>query len=178
MKKEKGDKCMDTDNRQTLNAQGRAGMTTINQSKVNMTVDLLNDLIVTNRGIINIFHTAVERLDDAANAKLLQGYTEQFETFVPELSNMVVKYGGTPATAADGGSLLKQAWVTLKAAVTDGDGAILDEVSQNAAKVLEEYGTAMGEDLPDNVRDLVRRHMSAINLAHEKLSALSGVYDK
>lgn len=174
----KGDKCMDNKARELVNVQGQVGTKAISQNKINVAVDLLNELIATNRGIIAVYHTAVERLDHEANVEIVQAYTEQHETFVTELSNMVVRYGGEPATAAGGGSLVKQAWVTLKAAVTEGDGPVLAEVTQDAEKVLEAYGEAMGQDLPDDARELIRKHMSQAHLTHEKLSALSAVYNK
>jgi uncharacterized protein (TIGR02284 family) len=169
---------MDKKTREILNAQGRVGTNIVEVSDMSVAIDLLNELIATNRGILAVYRTAVERLENEPNKELLQGYMKQHETFVTELSNLVTKYGGTPVTAADGSSLVKKAWVTLKSAVTEGDGPMLAEVAQDAEKVLEAYGEAMGEELPDDARDLIRKHLSQAHLAHEKLSALSAVYNQ
>jgi len=135
----------------------------------------LNDLITMNRGIIEVYQTAAERLENEINIKLLDEYAEQHKTFVIELTNCVVKYSGSPSTTANGGSMVKQAWVTLKAAFTDGDGPILAEVVQDAQSVMDAYAEAIGSDMPDDVRKILRKHMSATRLAFDKLSALSAV---
>ncbi|MEJ2748407.1 MAG: PA2169 family four-helix-bundle protein [Anaerolineae bacterium] len=169
---------MDKKTREILNAQGRVGTNIVEVSEMSVAIDLLNKLIATNRGLITVYRTAVERLENESNKELLQGYVKQHEAFVTELSNLVTSYGGTPVTAADSSSLVKKAWVTLKSAVTEGDGPMLAEVAQDAEKILEAYGEAMGKDLPDDARDLIRQHMSQINVNHEKLSALSAVYNQ
>jgi uncharacterized protein (TIGR02284 family) len=165
------------ENYKIANAQRQANMNFVETSETNDMIDLLNELIATNRGIVDVYQTAVERLENETNVRLLQANAEQHETFVTELSNLVVSHGGVPVTNADGGSLVKRAWVTLKAAVTEGDGPILTTVAQDANNVLEAYGEAMGMDLPDTVRELIRNHMSEARLAYKKLSALSAAYN-
>lgn len=140
------------------------------------TLDLLNELIDINRGIINVYETAVDRLEDDTNKQLLQGYAAEHETFVSELSNVMAGLSGKPNTTGSGSSLLKQAWLTLKATVTKGDGPILAEAAQDAENVLEAYGEAMGHDLPDNARDVVRKHLSRARLNHEQLTALQSAF--
>ena len=167
----------DKKTREILNAQGAVGSNLVEVDEVRMTIGLLNELIATNRGLMVVYRTAVDRLDGKTNKELLQGYVQQHETFVTELSNLVTSYGGTPVTAADGGSLVKKAWVSLKSAVTHGDGPMLAEVAQDAEKLLEAYGEAMGEDMPDDARDLIRKHMSQMHVNHEKLSSLSAAYN-
>lgn len=135
----------------------------------------LNDLIAMNRGIIEVYQTAAGRLEDETNVKLLNDFAEQHKTFAIELTNCVVKHSGSPTTTANGSSMVKRAWVTLKAAFTDGDGPILGEVVQDAQTVLDAYAESMGSDMPDDVRSILRKHMSATRLTCEKLSALSAV---
>lgn len=139
----------------------------------NMIIDTLNDLIMANRGIINVYKTAVDRLEDKVNAGLIQGYILQQEAFVKELSNAVTSHSGLPQTHADGGSLVKQAWVTLKSVFTTGDGPILAEVSQDSETLLQAYRDAFAIDLPDPVRELIRKQMSEVRVTVKKLSALS-----
>ena len=65
----------------------------------------------------------------------------------------------------------------MKAVVTDGDGPILAEVAQDAAKVVEAYGEVISSDLSDAHREIVRGQMSESRLAHKKLAALSTAYN-
>lgn len=159
------------------NVQVRAGMNLVDIGDTNIVVDLLNDLIVTNRGIIQIYQTAMVRLENDVNAGLLQSYVDQHKTFLSDLINVVVHYGGDPAEDSTGSSLVKQAWVTLKAALTEGDGPILMVAANDAETVMEAYAEAMSADLPDDARDVIREHMSKTRLAYEKLSALSAAYN-
>ncbi len=165
------------ENQQMVNARGRTSTQYVPLDEMNIAIDLLNDLIVTNRGIITIYDTAVTRLEDETNKELLQAYAEQHKTFVTELSNLVVKLGGAPDTGVEGSSLLKRAWVALKAAMTAGEGPILAEVAQAAANVLDAYGDVMSHDISDDVRNVIRRHLSEVRLIAEQLSGLKNAYN-
>jgi uncharacterized protein (TIGR02284 family) len=89
---------------------------------------------------------------------------------------MVVRFSGQPNSSGNSSSLIKQAWVSLKAAVTEGDGPVLAEVAQDAENILIAYGEAMSKDIPEDARQLIRNHISDVRLAHKKLSALSVAY--
>lgn len=160
-----------------VNGQGQPGTTYIELNRMNTAVDLINDLISSNRGLINVYETAADRLEATSNARLLRGYAEQHERFVTELSNLVVRFGGAPATSGTGSSLAKQVWVSLKSAITEGDGPVLAEVAQDAEQILVAYGEAMTKDIPDEARQLIRTHLTDVRLAHKKLSAMSTAYN-
>lgn len=146
-------------------------------SGVNAIADLLNNLIETNLGIVNIYETAMERLESDNYSEFLRGAVEQHKTFAIELSNLVAAYSGKPETAASAGSKAKEAWVVLKATFTDGDGPILSEVTQDAEKVLDAYGDAMSMELPDDVRKLLDRHVREARVTHEQLVPLSASFE-
>lgn len=163
------------ENRNMMNTQGEA-LADSGTGGTNAIADLLNDLIETNLGIVNVYETAVERLENEGHSEFLQDAAERHRAFATELTNLVVAYSGTPVTRAGGGSLAKQAWVVLKATVTDGDGPILSEVAGDAEKVLEAYGEAMSPDLPVDVRQLIDRHIREARVTHEHLLPLSASY--
>lgn len=164
--------------RRTINATGQVGSHYVDRNRENDHADLLNDLIETNRGIINVYETASERMENVSNAKLLRDYAAQHKSFVSTLSNIVAGEGKDPETSGTGSSLVKQAWVTLKAAVTEGDGPILSEVAKDAETALEAYVEVMGVNLIDDTREIVRKQMSEVRIAHKKLSALSAAYNQ
>ncbi|HSH01427.1 MAG TPA: PA2169 family four-helix-bundle protein [Anaerolineae bacterium] len=138
------------------------------------TVDKLNELIEANRGLIKVYKTAMERLENEANIKLLQECATQHDSYRAELSNCVVSYGGEPETGADN-HLVTRAWITLKSLVKDGDEPILQEVAEDMETLIKEYGETMQTDLPDKARDLVRRQMSEMRVEQEKLEGLSAL---
>ncbi len=158
-------------------ASNHAGAKMANVAQPDDLVELLNDLFVTNRGMVKVYETAVERIENKASVELLQQYAAKHEKMLTELSNLIVKYGGVPATGFDTGNLLKRVWITLKAAATDGDGPILVEVAQDSKTVLAAYGDLLGHpSLPVDVRDLIREQMSEVRIIYKKLSALSAAF--
>lgn len=156
-------------------ARGQTNSDLINQSEINQVIDLLNELIASNRSIMQIYETAVPRLQTEANNELLQRYAAQHHTYVAELSNLVVSFGGTPETHTN--AILKRVWLSLKAALSDGDGPIMSEVAQAAENILKQYGRAMNDPMPDTARDHIRHQMSEIRITVDKLIALDTVYN-
>jgi len=148
----------------------------INESEIRAAIDLMNDLIVINRGMINVYEAAAERFLDEKNTRLIERMIAKHELFVMELSTMIARYGGNPVTNTDLGSFARRIWVTIKAVVSEGDGPILAEVAADANKVLNAYGEAIAADLPDDVHDLVRGHTSMVRINYEKLLSLSAAY--
>jgi uncharacterized protein (TIGR02284 family) len=173
----KGDDTMFMENREILSAQQVSDINTTHEMEGRQEeIDQLNELIATNLGMTKLYETAANNLDHEDNARLLREYTVQHKTFVKELSNQVVSLGGKPVTSADGSSLIKRAWVTLKAAITSGDSNILMEIIQDLENVLEAYSETMSQRLTDSTRDLIRDHISKIRLAYKKILALGAVY--
>ena len=164
------------ENRNLVGAHDRVAMGD-GMSGVNAIPDLLNDLIETNLGIVNIYETAMERLESDNYSEFLREAAEQHKTFAVELSNLVASYSGRPETTASAGSKAKRAWVVLKATFTDGDGPILSEVTDDAEKVLNAYGDAMGAEMPDDVREVLNRHVRKVRVTHEQLVPLSASFE-
>lgn len=160
-----------------VNAQGRAGTNFVEGSQENTAVRQLNELISANRGLINVYQTAAERLENEPNKALLQSYIEQHEGFLTELSDVVVGLSGRFETDSTTSSLIKRAWVTLKAAVTQGDGPILVEVAQDVESVLDAYGETLSQELPEQASRVIRKQMGETRMTYEKLSGLSAAYN-
>jgi uncharacterized protein (TIGR02284 family) len=150
--------------------------TSIHGMKKEPELELLNSLIAENLGISKLFETASSHMDNEENAILLKGYATQHETFGAELGNLVISGGGQPVATPDNSNLLKRAWVTLKGALISGDGDILVEIAQNAENLLQAYGEAMPQNINDDTRSLIRKHMSATRLVYRKLLALGAAY--
>lgn len=163
------------ENQDILSAH-RIPPTSINGMKKEPEIELLNELIAENLGISKLFEAASNHMDNEENATLLKGYATQHETFFTELGNLVISRGGQPVTTPDNSNLFKRAWVTLKAALISGDGDILVEMAHNAENLLQEYGEAMSQNINDDARSLIRKHMSATRLACQKIEALGAVY--
>ena len=163
--------------RDMVTVRGQTNMEVAERSEMNNAIELLNDLIATNRGLVEIYETAVPHLHTEANNDLLQRYAAQHHAYISELSNLVVSYGGTPNTSTNGNAVFKKIWISLKAALIAGEGHIIKEAAQAAENMLEHYGEAMNEAMPDAARNMVRRQMSETRVTYDKLSALDTVYN-
>lgn len=156
-----------------VNEKGRPETAFIPRSEENVTVERLNHLIEANNGVINVYETAADRLENKEYASMMHEFVEQHREFVRELANLVNSYSGDPEDDSPASSYVKKAWVTLKAAVTEGDGPVLNSAAEDAETILEEYGESMATDMPEDVRSIFREHMTKARLAHEKLSGLA-----
>ncbi len=163
--------------REMVTARGQTNLELADPSEMNNAINLLNGLIDDNRGIVQIYETAVSHLQTEANNDLLQRYAAQHHSFISELSNLVVSFGGAPNTNTNGNAIFKQIWISLKAVLSDGDGPIMKEVAQATENILETYGETMNEAMPDTARNMIRRQMSETRVTCDKLSALDTVYN-
>lgn len=158
--------------REMVNPKGRVGTKFIDKSDMKIVVETLNDLITDNLAVMHIYQTAVDHLENDENITMLQDYAQQHHTYAKKLTTLVTDYSGEPETD-EAGSLVKRAWVTLKAAIEQGDGPIISSVAEDAENILESYREALSEDLPDDAHDMIRDHLTGARLAAEKLVALS-----
>lgn len=94
-----------------------------------------------------------------------------------ELNNLVAAYGGRSVTSTNGTSFLKWGWINLKSAVNESDGSIMAVTAQEAQKVRDAYGEIVEQNLPDEVRNLVRRHLDELRMTAETLLSLSSVHN-
>ena len=163
--------------REMITVRGQTNMEIAERDELNRAIELLNNLIANNRGLVEIYETAAPRLQTAANNELLQRYAAQHNNYISELSNLIVSYGGTPNTGANSNAVFKKIWISLKAALTAGDGPIMKEAAQAAENILELYSEAMNEAMPDAARNMIRHQMSDTRVTCDKLSALDTVYN-
>lgn len=154
-----------------------AGVNVVDFDEPDNLVTLLNDLILANRAMVNVYYTAIERIENNGNIELLQRFAAKHETWLRELNNLIVQYHGMPTTKTEPGNLLKRAWVSLKATLTDGDGPILTEIAHDSKTLLAAYAEVMGNpSLPEDIREVIRTQMSEVRIICKKLSALSAAF--
>ncbi|HZI20181.1 MAG TPA: PA2169 family four-helix-bundle protein [Pyrinomonadaceae bacterium] len=135
-------------------------------------VSTLNDLIETCRDGQHGFQTAAGHVADAELKELFHGYSLQRAGFVGELQDEARRLGGEPAAEGSLAASLHRGWIDLKAAVTSGDRAVLEECGRGEEAALGAYRGALDSDLPASVRALVERQFSEIKKARDRVRAL------
>jgi uncharacterized protein (TIGR02284 family) len=137
-------------------------------------VGVLNNLIEINYDGRESYRTAAEAIDNEDYQALFEEYAEQRAHFIGELNALVSRFGSEPADEGNLSGLFHRVWIDIKAAVTAGDaGAVMAECDRGEEAALRAYQEAMAADLPEKVKEVIRRQMSAVRLAHERVHALS-----
>lgn len=135
----------------------------------------LNQLVVICKDGQRSFHNAGKGIKNAKLRQLFLIYETQREQFSAELNSEILSRGGEPDK---GGTLLgslHRGWLSLKLLIGVDEGAIVDEAERSDDIAVESYQTALKENLPFRVRNLILRQFHEIQLAHNRISALSRV---
>jgi len=137
-------------------------------------VEILNQLIVTNRDSVNGYETAASAVENTDYRQIFEEYAEQRRQFVSELSELVSQYGGDPEQSGNLAGAFQRAWMNIKAALTEGDHAIMDECDRGDQAALELYAETLPQNLPEDVKAVVRRQLVDVRIAHERVHAING----
>ncbi|MFN8489308.1 MAG: PA2169 family four-helix-bundle protein [Caldilineaceae bacterium] len=136
-------------------------------------VVLLNDLIATNRDSVEGYRTAAGAVENADYRQIFLDAAQQRAAFVDVLSHLVQQYGGDPTSSGNLSGTFQRAWLNIKAALTEGDGAIMDECDQSDEAALALYADTLPKDLPEDVKTVVRHQLSEIRIAHDRVHMLN-----
>ena len=136
-------------------------------------ISTLNNLIETCRDGQEGFHTAAEGVKSAELRELFHGYALQRANFASELQDEVRRLGGDPERSGSLVASLHRGWMGLRAALEgDDDRAIVAECERGEDVALGTYRSALGRDMPANVRSMVERQFAEIKEAHNLLGNL------
>jgi len=137
-------------------------------------VELLNRLIVANRDSAEGYEHAAGAVENPDYQALFRQYAEQRRHFVDALSEEVRTYGGEPAASGDLAGTFQRAWMNLRAALSAGDQAIMDECDQIEQATLTLYADTLPQNLPEAVKALVRSQLVDVRIAHERIHGING----
>lgn len=136
-------------------------------------VALLNDLIATNRDSAEGYRAAAGAVENADYRQIFLDTVQQRTEFVDILSTLVQQYGGDPTQSGNLSGALQRAWLNIKAALTEGDGAIMDECDQSDEAALALYADTLPKNLPEDAKTVVRHQLSEIRIAHDRIHLLN-----
>ena len=136
------------------------------------TIEILNDLIQINNDRVLGYERAINELkdEDADLRTVFQSYATHSSLHVVELTEEVIKLGGTPDDGTTNSGKIYRAWMDVKATFTGSDRlTVLSncEFSEDAAQ--KAYKNAIGEhfELTDDARTLVLRQKAELQTAHD-----------
>jgi len=114
------------------------------------------------------FLDAAEKVTNPELKTLFSEYSLQRSRFAGELQAVVTNLGEEPEKKSSFASAVHRGWMDLKSAFTKGgDHPILVECERGEDYAVEEYRTALKEDLPADIRELVITQSTAVQAAHD-----------
>lgn len=130
-------------------------------------LDLLHELIQTCKdGETGYAHAAGIVTDQRLKDYFREQSTERAR-FVVELKNQAERLGDEPEPSTSLAGTLHRVWFEAKADVGLGDQSILNSVEQGEDSAKKSYEKALGGDLPENLRGIVRSQAQSVFAAHD-----------
>lgn len=149
-----------------------------NEAGSNDPVDVLNRLIALCHDGIEGYKAAAERTEKEIYQRMFNEYVEQRQRFVNDLQKLVRNLGGNPEDSGSFLGSLHEGWLRFRSYLAGDEQeahAVLEEARRGEEAVLEAYQEAFHGELPESVRPIIRTHLSEINVAYERMKALSNV---
>lgn len=135
---------------------------------------VLNSLIETCKDGQEGFRNAAENVRTADFKSLFSELSMQRQQFIGELQTLVRGLGEDTEKSGSVAGALHRGWIDLKSALTSGDEhAILAECERGEDSAVAEYRDALEHDeLPANVRAVVRQQFMGVQAAHDRVRDL------
>jgi len=140
-------------------------------------VKLLNELVETSKDGEKGFLAAAEDTKNPELKALFQRRAADCGSGATELQAAVTQLGGKPETGGTVGGAVHRGWLNLKAAVAGReDLAILEECERGEDVAKKNYGDALKETLPENVRALIQKQYDGVLKNHDQIRDLRNNY--
>jgi uncharacterized protein (TIGR02284 family) len=135
--------------------------------------DTLKNLYETCRDCASHYCFATNHVHNEDLKTLFRTYAQQRARYAEELKSALERLDTSPDKSGVIADTVLQVWTVLKTAVTRGDDkAILAgcESAENASD--QAYEKALNQNLPPEIRTLLRRQQAGIREGHDRIRAL------
>ena len=141
---------------------------------------VLNHLIETCKDGQEGFRSAAEDVKSADLKSLFQELSAQRTQFSSELQRLVGDIGEIPEEGGSVSAAVHRGWIDLKSALTSGDEhAVLAECERGEDFAVAAYRDALeDDDMPDNIRNVIREQSVAVQAAHDRVRDLRDRFQK
>ena len=137
------------------------------------TINVLQDLIETNRDGQHGFRTAAEDSKDAELSRVFTEFSTQRTTFVAELQDRVRGLGGDADKSGSVSGSLHRGWIDLKAAISSNEPhAVLSEAERGEDAAVKAYREALEENIDPISRGIISRQYASVQAAHDRVKQL------
>jgi uncharacterized protein (TIGR02284 family) len=136
-------------------------------------LEMINRLIQQNLDARAGYEAAANHVGSEQYRAMLGEFATQRAQFAEELGTLVRNQGEEPTESGTLSGLLQQGWINLKAALTNGDGAILAECQTADEVTLSAYQDAIGETTAEPLLVVLRSQFTDVRNACERVRALT-----
>lgn len=139
------------------------------------TVEVLNDLIEINNDRIAGYEKSLEELKgkDANLKNYFLKYIDQSRQLKLALGTEVEVLHGTMESGTTASGKLYRAWMDVKSAFTSGsEKTVLNSAEYGEDAAQKAYTSALEEDLPAHIRELIASQQQELKQAHDEVKAL------
>lgn len=136
----------------------------------NDVIDTLNDLIQTCKDGVEGFRTCAEDIKNPELKAYFSDRAERCNRAAEDLQDLVIAYGGDPATSSHLSGTLHRRWVDVRSAITGkSDQDVLDECERGEDIAKHHYEAALKKELPQEVRQIVEEQYHGVRLNHDQV---------
>jgi uncharacterized protein (TIGR02284 family) len=144
-------------------------------------IEVLNDLIrINNDRIVGYEKAADEARDiDVDLRTIFTRMAEESRQYAAELTQVVVSYGGEPATGTTNSGKIYRVWMDVKATFSGSSRqAILEncEFGEDAAQRAYESALTSDAEMPSDVRQLIANQKSSLKTSHDVIKKYRDVH--
>ena len=135
----------------------------------------LNTLIETSRDGDKGFTACADDVNDAALRAYFKRCATRCRESVQTLDRIVKHYGGTPEQVGSMAGSINRAWLNLRPATgSKSDLAVLEECERAEDAALTAYRRALEQDLPADVRPVIKAQCDGAQQNHDRVRAMRG----
>jgi uncharacterized protein (TIGR02284 family) len=139
----------------------------------NDVISTLNDLIQTCKDGVEGFRTCAEDIKNLELKSYFNDRAERCTRAAEELQDLVIGYGGDPATSSHVSGTLHRRWVDVRAAITGkSDEDVLDECERGEDVAKHHYEAALKKELPEDVRLIVADQYQGVQMNHDQVKGM------
>ncbi|RZI88552.1 MAG: PA2169 family four-helix-bundle protein [Variovorax sp.] len=136
-------------------------------------VDVLNDLLENARDGEHGFRTCAEAVESSELKQLFTTRADGCKRAGEELTELVRRYGGAPASGGTVAGALHRGWVQLKGSVgADSELSILESCERGEDSGIARYRKALKQALPADVRAVVQAQADGAQRNHDQVRDL------
>jgi uncharacterized protein (TIGR02284 family) len=133
---------------------------------------VLNDLLETCYDGLDGFRTAITEIDNDEVIAFCQSRIQRIDEAAADLYTAIQHLGVHPAEHGHPTARVHRGWIQLRAALTNGNAAILAEIERGEEQAVKHYHDALAKPLPEAARDMVEEQSQGADENLERIRSL------